>query len=1737
VVDTNNFDQIRIGLASPEEIRKWSRGEVKKPETINYRTFKPEPDGLFCERIFGPTRDWECHCGKYRKIKFRGITCDRCGVEVTRAKVRRERMGHIELAAPVAHIWYLKNVPSPMSLLLDLSPRPLEKVLYFASYIITKIDAELLATQAPSIIAAVDERKGFLDEQLAEQIVLIEQDCREKLESGEELATGERNKIVAQRDERITYERKIIEDRKSEMDNALKLLLGVDLNGQPGITQKQLLTEPEHRSLGNLAEEVDFFICLREGEENEYASDPAEHGGQSSGVRILLRSDPGQTLLKSQTGADAIKALLKLIDLEEEGRRLRVVIKETSGPKRVRAVKQLEIIESFRKSKNRPEWMVLDAVPVIPPELRPMVQLDGGRFATSDLNDLYRRIINRNNRLKKIKDLRAPESIINHEKRLLQEAVDALIDNGRRSRPVTGSNNRPLKSLSDMLKGKDGRFRKNLLGKRVDYSGRSVIVVGPYLKLHQCGLPKEMALELFKPFVMKRLVQKGLTNNVKTAKKMVERVRPEVWDALEEVIQDHPIMLNRAPTLHRLGIQAFEPVLVDGKAIQLHPLVCPAFNADFDGDQMAVHVPLSTTAQAEARVLMMSSENLFSPANGRPVMTPTRDMVLGAFYLTQKGTGPGMAGYTGETPAPRGWGKAFPSVAEAMLAYHAGLCDLHAEVRVRMLGTLTTTTIGRIIFNEILPPKLRFLDRVIDAQEMASVIRTCHESYGHEHTVKLLDDLKELGFKYATISGITIAMTDMDVPTKDREIIIGNTERAVTETNRQFEDGVISEGERSQRVCELWMRAADDVANALLKNLSPFNPLLMMSNSGARGSKRQLSQLAGMRGLMTDPFGRFIEDLPIKSNFHEGLNVLEYFVSTHGARKGLADTALRTADAGYLTRRMVDVAQDVIVRGDDCGTVNGVLVGAIRDRHEEIEPLEKRIDGRVTSQDIYDPFSGKLILRRNQEIGHRTLPACPKDGGVLERAWSCPACDAVVTEREYHGALDHLAREERLTPALPAGVSLLTPAPEEVNTDMDDASRLLAAFGSVGDDDALLSDVAPDEPVAEAAPIVVADTALPAETADDAGAPGEDADIAEDAGDELLEGDAEVIEDIEEPETDDEANAWALQVEEGIANEACPHCGTQLVEVAVCTDCGTRTPRSAIESPLAHIKRVVADVERFMELAREVRAGKPLLESPLVNPFTGAVLVPLGKKATAQQLNEVLEVGRKLRGVGGLATAKVPVRSSLTCELRSGLCAACYGRDLATNRTVEVGEAVGIIAAQSIGEPGTQLTMRTFHTGGVAGQYLTGVANVKDQRVRTLQQILDDVNRGRVQLGADFTERERVKQIQKMVKVMENQVSGLLRVVELFEARKPKGQAIITDTDGTVAKIDTAGGGRTVVIHSELPLQPEDRVIGKLLGKAVTRPDNGEVIAEAGRELTPPLVAKMRQAGVGSLITEQRFMVPYRGGLRVDEGDELLSGNALTEGPLDPQELLKMRGPREVQEYLVAEIQRVYRSQGVDINDRHVETIVRQMLRRRKVTEPGDTEFLPGQAVDRFEFDDENKRIREAGGLEAEADWVLLGITEASLATDSFLSAASFQKTTRVLTEAAIKGKVDHLVGLKENVIIGRLIPAGTGMERYRSVKVKSPGGEIRLFEPELTTTDQDFVERLLEGTELDMRRDAEELAQSLGNIEAVPDDGGDDNDDTDNVSDEELLTALGNMTVAFPGEEDEPHLNGDAEI
>ncbi|MGI5840469.1 MAG: DNA-directed RNA polymerase subunit beta' [bacterium] len=1145
MLDLNNFDSIKIGLASPEQIREWSKGEVKKPETINYRTLKPEREGLFCEKIFGPTRDWECHCGKYKRVRYKGVICDRCGVEVTRSKVRRERMGHIELAAPVSHIWYFKGIPSRIGLLLDMSPRVLERVLYFASYIV--------------------------------------------IEPGTDTS----------------------------------------------LMKKQLLSE------------------------NEYREAREKYGGS----------------FKAGMGAEAIKTLLAEIDLEKMTLELRKELQEVTGQRKVRAIRRLEVAEAFRKSGSRPEWMILDAIPVIPPELRPMVQLDGGRFATSDLNDLYRRVINRNNRLKRLLDLGAPDIIVRNEKRMLQEAVDALIDNGRRGRPVTGPGNRPLKSLSDMLKGKQGRFRQNLLGKRVDYSGRSVIVVGPRLKLHQCGLPKGMALELFKPFVMKRLVKQNLAHNIKSAKRMVERVRPEVWDVLEEVIKEHPVLLNRAPTLHRLGIQAFEPILVEGKAIQIHPLVCTAYNADFDGDQMAVHVPLSSEAQAEARILMLSAHNILNPKDGKPVVTPTQDMVIGCYYLTLD---------RGETDGENL--KVFSGPNEAVMAYHGGVIDLHTLIVVRMgNGEKLKTTLGRIFFNEILPPELRFINRVVEKKVLGQIIAKCYSMFGDSVTEMVLDGIKELGFRYATKAGITVAITDIKVPEKKKEILL-EADKMVEQTEQQYKRGLITTDERYQKIIEVWTNATDLVTKALTDSFEKFNPVYMMAMSGARGNIQQIRQLAGMRGLMADPSGRII-DVPIKANFREGLTVLEYFTSTHGARKGLADTALRTADSGYLTRRLVDVAQDVIVREADCGTTSGVTVSVIKEGNEIIETLQDRIVGRLALEDIVHPETGDIIVGADEEI-------------------------------------------------------------------TETAAEEIAA------------------------------------------------------------------------------------------------CGIEEVEI----------------------------------------------------------------------------------------------RSVLTCRSRHGICIKCYGRNPATGRLVEVGEAVGIVAAQSIGEPGTQLTMRTFHTGGVAGEDIT---------------------------------------------------QGLPRVEELFEARKPKGQAIISEVDGNV-RITENKGRREVEI--------------------VTGNDENNRV----------------------------YTIPYGARLKVRDGMNVSSGDELTEGSVNPHDILRIKGLRGVQRYLLQEVQQVYRLQGVDISDKHIEVMVRQMLRKVKVEDPGDTDLLPGGLIDVFDFEEENERIIAADGVPAVARPILLGITKASLATDSFLSAASFQETTRVLTEAGIKGKVDPLLGLKENVIIGKLIPAGTGMSRYRNIRVSS---------------------------------------------------------------------------------------------
>ncbi|HEX2054247.1 MAG TPA: DNA-directed RNA polymerase subunit beta' [Actinomycetota bacterium] len=1245
MLDVTYFDELRIGLATADQIRMWSHGEVKKPETINYRTLKPEKDGLFCERIFGPTKDWECYCGKYKRVRFKGIVCERCGVEVTRQKVRRERMGHIELAAPVTHIWYFKGVPSRLGYLLDLAPKDLEKIIYFASYLITHVDDAKRQRDLPTLETQV---RRELD-QLADDANMRKAKIEEQLESN--LADLEKRNAKA------------AEVNKAKNEAAKQI--------------KEINTRTE-REIGLLEETWEQFrnLAPRKLVDNET-------------IWRELRDRFGE-YFRGGMGAEAIKELIHSLNLKEEQEQLQEVVATGKGQKKLRAIKRLKVISPFTSdgSKNSPMGMVLDAVPVIPPELRPMVQLDGGRFATSDLNDLYRRVINRNNRLKRLLDLGAPEIIVNNEKRMLQEAVDALFDNGRRGRPVTGPGNRPLKSLSDMLKGKQGRFRQNLLGKRVDYSGRSVIVVGPELRLHQCGLPKQMALELFKPFVMKRLVDLQQAQNIKSAKRMVERARPVVWDVLEEVIHDHPVMLNRAPTLHRLGIQAFEPILVEGKAIRIHPLVCTAFNADFDGDQMAVHVPLSAEAQAEARLLMLSTHNILSPAHGTPIVTPTRDMILGTFYLTM----------TREDQ--KGDGKVFASPKEAMMAYDFDAVALHAGVKVRMgdknvpglpQGELLETTVGRLILNDALPQDYPYQNKMVGQRELALIIEECAELYGKVEISRILDKIKSLGFHYSTKAGITFGLHDIvTVPSKPK--ILADHETMAAKVETQYGRGIITDDERRQELIEIWTKATDEVSAAMDATFQQdeLNPIYIMWKSGARGNKGNISQLAGMRGLMANPRGEIIPR-PIKANFREGLSVLEYFISTHGARKGLADTALRTADSGYLTRRLVDVSQELIVREDDCGTERGIPIQVT------VETPTGRVEGP--------------------------------------------------------------------------------------NTD----TRL---FGRVS------------------------------------------------------------------------------------------------------------------------LENIISE-------------GKPLIRK-----------------------DELID-RTKQRELVAAGVDTLRVRSVLTCESKYGVCRLCYGRNMATGAMVDIGEAVGIIAAQSIGEPGTQLTMRTFHTGGVAGEDIT---------------------------------------------------HGLPRVVELFEARTPKGRA-------TVAKI----AGR-VEIHDE----EVKRVV--------------KVIGEDDKEEAYPVSRRQR--------------------LVVDEGDVIQPGDQITEGSIDPDDILEVAGIRAVQMYLVNEVQQVYKSQGVPIHDKHIELIVRQMLRKVSVIEPGDTELLPQDLVERKLFASINEDVVAKGGEPATARPILMGITKSSLATESWLSAASFQETTRVLTEAAIRGKSDALLGLKENVIIGKLIPAGTGMTRYRSVKV-TPSEEV----------------------------------------------------------------------------------------
>ena len=1389
MLDVNEFDSMRIGLASPEQILEWSHGEVKKPETINYRTLKPERDGLFCERIFGPTKDWECHCGKYKRIRHKGVVCDKCGVEVTRAKVRRERMGHIQLATPVSHIWYFKGIPSRMGLILDVSPRSLERVLYFASYIV------------------VDPAGS----PLAKRQLLSEQEYREyEAQFNEEGYTiGGKSVVietVAQRNERLAIVREA--QRKERYNAALR----EDATIPEADKEYEELTREERYELG--ATEEILFVCI-------------------------------------DMGAEAVKALLSELDLEQLNAELREELNTASGQRKIRAVRRLEVVEAFRQSGNRPEWMIMDVVPVIPPELRPMVQLDGGRFATSDLNDLYRRVINRNNRLKRLLDLGAPDIIVRNEKRMLQEAVDALIDNGRRGRPVTGPGNRPLKSLSDMLKGKQGRFRQNLLGKRVDYSGRSVIVVGPELKMHQCGLPKEMALELFKPFVMKRLVERGQASNIKAAKRQVERIGPGVWESLEEVIKEHPVLLNRAPTLHRLGIQAFEPILWEGRAIKLHPLVCTAFNADFDGDQMACHLPLSVEAQAEARTLMLSSHNILSTKDGKPVAVPSQDMILGTYYLTVV------------REDTRDKAKTFATYDEVMLAYDSHVIGLQDILYIRLPehGRVETTA-GRLIFNNALFPELwqyeqkedgtYTLGKVMDKKTVGKLVDQCFQLFGNEKTAELLDRIKSLGYSFARRAGMTVAIADIKVP-EEKFDLLDTAEQEVEKVSRLYRRGLITEEERYRKTIQLWTKATEDVTDAMMDNMARdkdgFNPVYMMAISGARGNKQQIRQLAGMRGLMADPSGRII-DLPIKANFKEGLTVLDYFTSSHGARKGLADTALRTADSGYLTRRLVDVSQDVIVREDDCDVVG---IDLVRERarlatspRQALEMLKDKLIGRVLDKDVV-----------NAETGELAVPA----ETILDEQSLADIADAGVTAISLRGA--HLGSDSDINHTNLVQKILLG--------ESDDSIR--ATLKETMVQNMLNKDTVNAIVDSNGVEIYPADTRL-----------------TEEGIEAILNSDVKEVQ-----VRNNEIN--------GIEVEAIVE-GTGIIE------------------PLKD--RIV---------------GRIAAEE-LVNKETGEVIVPLNGEITEELADEVVK-----------HYDVVKIRSVLTCRSPYGVCRKCYGRDLGTGDQVQVGEAVGIIAAQSIGEPGTQLTMRTFHTGGVAG---------------------DDITQ------------------------------GLPRVEELFEARKPKRNAIIAENEGVVRVVPNEGKKGTNTIF---------------------------ITGEDGVELD--------------------YLIPYGSRIIVKDGDVVSLGARLTEGSINPHDIMRVMGTQATQRYLVYEVQKVYKSQGVEINDKHIEVIVRQMLHKVKIETAGDADMLPGDMIDINTFDEENRRLTLNGRENATGKRTLLGITKAALATDSFLSAASFQETTRVLTDAAIKGKIDPLLGLKENVIIGKLIPAGTGMSRYRKIEVVKKAPEI----------------------------------------------------------------------------------------
>jgi DNA-directed RNA polymerase subunit beta' len=1431
MLEVNDFDAIRVSLASPEQIRSWSYGEVTKPETINYRTLKPEKDGLFCERIFGPTKDWECACGKYKRVRFKGIVCDKCGVEVARSKVRRERMGHIELASPVSHIWYFKGTPSRIGLLLDLSPRNLERILYFALYVVTDVNeearAQALANIEETIARQLQEREDSARERIAEaharrdrRIQEIDSTLNERIEEARRQAREQRDELSAQQSEQLREARTVeqslraqLKGRKGRKDQVLTEDVVYPPTGERIAMQGETADDvalgkleriaQEHRDLinndiqaqlGRIPAEDEIERRAREDAdrdkqraemdavaEEEQINDELEgfrrtlHEQTDAGRRDLeglkkldllqeqryrelrdfemrLRQDNAELpeIFEAGMGAEAVQSLLSDIELDDLAAKLRHEISSTSGQRRKKATKRLNVVEAFRKSGNRPEWMILSVLPVLPPDLRPMVQLDGGRFATSDLNDLYRRVINRNNRLKRLLELGAPEIIIRNEKRMLQEACDALIDNGRRGRAVAGSGNHKLKSLSDMLKGKQGRFRQNLLGKRVDYSGRSVIVVGPELKLHQCGLPKKMALELFKPFVMRKLVEHGLAHNIKSAKRFVERVRPEVWDVLEEVIHDHPVLLNRAPTLHRLGIQAFEAVLIEGNAIQLHPLVCSAFNADFDGDQMAVHVPLSERAQEEARTLMLSAHNILSPATGEPSIGASQDMVLGSYYLTM------------DRPGQHGEGRVFADTTEAMLAFEHKVIALHAKIKVR-LGTervfnepgvdepldehrLVETTVGRIIFNDVLPERIRFKNYPMKKENLRQIVAECFKYYGRQATSQLADEIKRLGFTYATKAGASIAISDVRVP-DERQEILNEADQRIADLEEQFRDGLMTDQERYRQAVQIWNDATDEIQKRVQAVLDPYGPIYTIANSGATKAKfQQIRQLSGMRGLMADPSGRIME-IPVRGNFRDGLNVMEYFISSHGARKGLADTALRTAESGYLTRRLIDVAQDVIVLEEDCGTTEGIWIT------------------EADSKEMNEPFRNRLI------------------GRILQ---------AQVPGFEH------------------------------------------VAVGSELDEDTV------------------------------------DAMIAT-----------------------------------GIHEVYC--------------------------------------------------------------------------------------------------------RSVLQCLAPHGVCRLCYGRNLAAGRLVDIGDAVGIIAAQSIGEPGTQLTMRTFHTGGIAG-------------------------------------------------AQEDITQGLPRVEELFESRTPKDKSIVGEIDGEIEIVAEESGARKIrvinrdVITDEYPLPAGSEVLVSNGDQVAQNQVVARLSAKDGRSDAEREV-RARTAGTVEASTKRRLLVRFEErdereyalsaamNILVSNGAHVSAGQPLTYGLIDPQDVLRIQGREAVHLYLVKEVQKVYRSTGVYINDKHIEIIVRQMLRRVRIDDPGDTDLLPNELVDRFLYEETNARVLAEGGEPSTAATVLLGVTKASLNTESFLAAASFQETTRVLTEAAITGATDHLRGLKENVIIGKLIPAGTGLEQRKQLR------------------------------------------------------------------------------------------------